>query len=264
MPRQKNSGRKTRGVRQHMIRENRTVPAEGRVYYSTSVSQVVGTLTITEINLTVSQLGDRLLNIADTYAYWRLVGLRVDQILQAGYSGLSTPTSDHYIHGVTFIPQASGNYTAPTTLAQLVDFPEFSQGNGLQTVRISVGRQGLINSQPSKWLSTGTAGDTQILSAGVVTLFSACGSPADTTANGILRTVISFSVEFKGPIDGTLNPALEVKVLPSRSYSEKVAPDPETEDDRIDIDVKEEKFDVVSLRSLPQMRMQSGRASARR
>ncbi len=184
------------------------VPA--RFLISAAVSGSGGTATVTETNLTIANLGDRIVNIADTFVYWRMVKLRYTQFIQSGGTSTSTSTvGESYLHASGFIPLSNANYTAPTTITQIVDFPEYSQRNGIQLVRWSVGKNGLIGSMMTKWLTVNTTSDSDVQSAGTITTVSAT-TFADAGLTATLRGLVEFELEFKGPIDTALVPSSKV------------------------------------------------------
>jgi len=186
---------------------DRIFPARGTHFLSTNVSATSNTETFTENNLTISQLGDRLMNMADLFTDFRLTHLKVIQVLQSGVVGSSSTQGTSYGHAIAFTPTAAADYTAATTVDQLCDFPHFKYGTGGMKISFSVGPEGLWQSRETPWLSTGTVTSATLLSSGVVVLYS-IPATADTGIVARLRTELQFDVEFRGPIDGAINPAI--------------------------------------------------------
>lgn len=195
--------------------QNKITRVTGRLVTGANMSATAMTTTITEINLTVANLGDRVVNIADTFLYWRLVKFNYYQDVQAGQYAVTTKTlAESYLHAACFMPMSNANYAAPTTINQSVDFPEFKQANGLRQVRLSVGRSGTIGSMMTKWLTVNTTSDSDAQSAGTLTLISV-PAVADPDTVAAVRGIFSFEIEFKEPIDTAL--------VPSRSRTKLVA-----------------------------------------
>jgi len=195
---------------------DRVFPEHGVHMVTTNVSATANTETITEYKINVSQLGDRLFSISDAYTHWRLCGLKVRQVLQSGTNAGATQAQlgDSYIHSVAFTPTPENLFSTLTTLEQLGDFPHFSYNTGLHPVSLYVGRKGTIGSNPGKWLTVSTASADQSLEdAGTIFFHSISGNPGDTQLAARLRTFISFNVEFKGPIDTTVNPREKITRL---------------------------------------------------
>lgn len=212
----------------------------GRAFSTTNASASANTQTLTENNLTISLLGDRLLALGDVFAEFRIVQMKVRQVFQMGANTTAATAGygtngDTCYHSLAFVPAASADFTTATTYAQLVDFPEFAFDNALRPITIRVGRSGLIGSQMSKWLSTGTNTNASLLSAGVVVTGSVTGPVADTSLVGRLRTEYIFHVEFRTPIDGSINPMYKpLRLMQSLSESpmkglgkERISPDEE-------------------------------------
>jgi len=110
-----------------------------------------------------------------------------------------------YGHGVAFTPISTANYTAPTTLAQFCDFPEYQINNGYHVCKLSVGQKGTIGALPFKWLTTNTTSSADLQSAGTVTFYNLSGTIADAVAVGQQFTFMDLSLEFKEPIDTTIS-----------------------------------------------------------
>jgi len=210
--RQNNSGitSLTRSLRD----QNQVTRVTGRLTLDINSSVSAGVITITETNLVIANLGDRIVNIGDTFLYWRMVAMRYYQDLQPGAvtvgSGPQTQVAESIVHGAAFIPMSNANYAAPTLAVQLCDFPEYQQQSGLRKVRISTGKSGLIGSMMTKWLTVNTTSDSDKQSAGTLTTWSIT-SIAQSAAS-VTRGVLEFAIEFKEPIDTALIPSSNRRV----------------------------------------------------
>jgi hypothetical protein len=182
-----------------------------RTVVNTAVSQAASTVNIGELNLTIANLGDRVINVGDTFMYWRLVKLRYYQTVQVGAStaGATAGALTHaegYTHGAAFIPISNLNYAAPTSVVQLGDMPEMVQQTGLLRAEIHVNRSGLIGAMMTKWLTTNTTSSGDFQSAGTLSTLSISPTIADAGAQANLRGIMEFVIEFKEPIDTALIP----------------------------------------------------------
>lgn len=216
-----------------------------------TMSQSGATTGVAEFNLTVSNLGDRIVSIADTFAYWRLSKLRVKGNLQPGVyvAGGSTGANqwsitnrgEAYLYGLGFSPLSNADTTIPTGFSQLVDFPEWDMNPGNKPVSISVGAQGTKGSLMTKWLSTSTGPDAALQSAGTLTVGYITSNIADATSAGSIRLFLEFCVEFRSPLDTAVTPTVLIPTrqrVQSVSPSQKVVFDPMEEDY---VELKEEK-----------------------
>lgn len=212
IPRKNKRRGKARPKTSRSFNENAITTIRARSVHNVAYSTTAATAILNEQNLTISTLGSRVVAIADTFMYWRLVSFRIFGFTKAGTVNTVTTTNttcDAYIHGIAFTPLTSANYTAPTTLAQFVDFPEMKLDCALRPLKLSVSRNGLIGSQPTKWLGTQANFSADIQSAGTVTAYLET-PPVLSTVNGPAQFdyVNEYVIEFKGPIDGSINPSL--------------------------------------------------------
>jgi hypothetical protein len=211
-PKKKRRGKARPKTSKSSFNENAITTVRARSVHNVAYSTTAATAVFNEQNLTISTLGSRVVAIADTFEYWRLVHFRSYGFTKAGVINTVTTsitTCDGYIHGMAFTPLTSANYTAPTTLAQFVDFPEMKLDCALRKVALSVTRNGLIGSLPTKWLGTQTNFSADIQSAGTLTVYLET-PPVVSTVNGPAQFdyINEYVIEFKGPIDGAINPSL--------------------------------------------------------
>lgn len=182
-----------------------------RINFNTNISATLGTVTITEFNLTIANLGDRIVNAGDTFMLWRLRELKVYQELLGGTFLNSTVSVSslpgNYLHGLAFIPISNSYYAAPTTSIQYMDFPESKLISGAHKVSIYVRSNGLMGSSMFKWLTTNTTSDADQQSAGTLSVFTLSSSHGDDGAQGTTRGVLEGVAEFRSPIDTALIPS---------------------------------------------------------
>lgn len=210
MPRRRKhgKGKRPQGLSKMLSDQNKITKVVGRAFGQGPTSVSTST-TIAEFSLTVANLGSRIVAIADTFQYWRMVKLRVRQVLTV----LSTLT----FHAVAFTPIANADFTIATTLPQMVDFPEFAMGGPLcnNYISISVGRAGLIGSLPTKWLETNANEAAVFQSVGTI---SSAIIAQGTDVGSKTNLLIEFELEFRGPIDTALNPLSGMSVIFPKDY----------------------------------------------
>jgi len=181
--------------------QNQITRLSGRVTATVAISNTAGATTFSEINLAIANLGARVVNIADAFMYWRMVKLRYYQVVRAGTAASDSATfpGSSILHACSFTPLSNANFAVVASTAQMADFAEYKQGNGYHGIGFSVGRSGLIGSQMTKWLATNTTSDTDMQSAGTISIFSS--QNVVTTAAGSVFSVVEFELEFKSPTD---------------------------------------------------------------
>jgi len=211
--RPRRSGKRSSGG-SSLSNQNSITKFTGRAYATLSYSTASDALTISEVNLLATNLGDRAAAMADMFMYWRMVKLRIKAFVKTGRYVLTAATSnaqslaETHSLGIAFVPISNADYTAPTTISQMIDFPEFKFSSGRNPVSLHVGRNGLIGSMMTKWLSTNNTVDGVLQSAGTATFFLV--SPiGDTAANAsIAQIMYEFDLEFKTPTDTATLPSL--------------------------------------------------------
>jgi hypothetical protein len=205
------------------------IPFRTQVFVTADANST--TAKVTETPLLIANLGDRIIDAGDIYTYWRVVKLRCFLTTGlVGTSGLSSPSlGDIFVsyNAVAFTPGDASNYTAPTNLNQILDFPVYSFGNSLQKVGWTIGPANLYQSNPVKWFNTATQGSAPFQSPGTITTVVA-NTIAQATFQMQVVNTIEGVCEFKEPIDTGLIPLdklkrrvdREVKLLESRESKE--------------------------------------------
>jgi hypothetical protein len=192
-------------------RQNMTTVVTGRALGTFNVSQTAQNTTVSEVNLTISNLGARIISIADTFEYWRMTKLRVKGMLltgasTAGATAGSTTRGDAYFYGIAFNPITNVDTTVPANITTTLDYPEWDFGSGTKSLVISVGSSGLWRSMATPWLTTSTTPDAILQSAGTVTIVSISPAIADASIAAVIRVVEEFEIEFKSPVDPAVTP----------------------------------------------------------
>jgi hypothetical protein len=215
------------------------------------VSATSNTQTITETNLILSSFGDRMQSASRMWMYWRPIKLRLKQILQVGVNSSTITLAESYVHALAFNPLTSTNTTAPTDIEAISDYPEFSHMNGKYPIVLRVARNGLIGSQPVKWLQTNNVADADEQSAGTITSVSITGGASDSSLVARLRLLIEYEMEFKGPVDPDVIP-LDLRILREKQELQKLLElKHRVEEKKIEQDFEkvesENKHDVANL-----------------
>jgi hypothetical protein len=141
-----------------------------------------------------------MINMAALYEFWRLRVLRVRQVLSALVNGAQQ-------HHVAFIPIGAAMYSAPTSLPQFVDFPNYTFGGSNPShIDLNVDRKGLttFSSNDNQWLVTDTTGVTDTLFYSAGTVHSALQT-FGTDITSSTRVLLEGLAEFRAPLDPSLS-----------------------------------------------------------
>lgn len=183
--------------------ENKPVRMQGRQFVTntSAVNYVV-------FNMTPAFFGDRATNMADMYAEWRPISIKVTSVPNAS----SAPTV--FCLGISY--PSLGVVTTPSTLEEMVDFPAFAIGTGLignPLPSLKVGHAFFKNA-PLAWYSTQTA----LASAD----FELCGNLVIGQPNG-LNSVIPhpFLIEWELEFRSMLDPSVSMKLLLDRARAQE-------------------------------------------
>jgi len=196
--------------------QNKVVRIPFRLLYSLSANSANTNLAVSEINLAIANLGDRIIDAGDIYSYFRIASLRAYSYANTTVADTGVNTTARVIpdsgilHGLAFTPLNPTDYSSPSTLLHLVDFPEFSMSNGKYPARIRVGPSGTYQSSLTKWFVCGTQGSVEFTSAGALYLFIQ-NTLSEITLNSSCTAVVEGMAEFKEPIDTALIPDIAIK-----------------------------------------------------
>jgi len=183
------------------------------------LSATAGAVTpvVSRQSLNIASLGDRIVDIGDTFTYFRVSRLHVYASCSVATAGVTFGGNEATAYvALGFTPNYSGNFTAPTTLSQVIDFPEFQYTNGYGRAVINVGPSGLYNSSPLKWYQCGTTStDPAFTSAGTLVIITA-NSSALASYNSMATVIVEGIIEFKDPIDSALIPLDKLKARVAR------------------------------------------------
>jgi hypothetical protein len=188
-----------RKQRSSLRNQNLVTRVAGRAFVAGSVANGTAVV-ITPYNLIPANLGNRIAAIASDYEYWRIRKLKVYQVIRNA--------NGFPVHCLAFIPVPPAYFTAPTTFAQMVDFPSFQMRstNAPSIATLKLGDRDLTTTTNNKerWLVTDSTGvtDTALYSSGIIYsgIFS---STADVSS--ALDVCIEVEVEFRSPIDPSLS-----------------------------------------------------------
>jgi len=147
-------------------------------------------------------LGARMTQLTDCYAFWRLRRAKVVMIIDGTTANLAT-------FAVGWIPLPASEFTAATTMATMIDFPIVR----LFSPTTSVMQQIYINPRDMNhnvnWLFTNSnSGADGFYSAGVFTFAALTGN---TTNAPYYDYYIEVEVELKDPVDPALNPLSAIR-----------------------------------------------------
>lgn len=208
MPKGKNRKGKTKGGSSG--KSSGVTRQSFRFYTTVGKVNTANTVVISEIPMTLAQFGSRAISFADMFAEWRMLGLRATGIATTDVQTTATQAVSFYgseQHGVCYSQLTLAEYTAPSTMPHLVDFPNFSWAPSWKPVHLTLRSRDLVMDSPFKWLLTNTTGTTEssLTSGGTLTIFTLSG-PAGNTITVFSRFVVEVDVEFKGPLDTAMLP----------------------------------------------------------
>jgi len=213
---------------------NNTTIVPVRILLSNSVP-VSTVAVIAELNLSVANLGDRIIDVGDTFSFFRIRKLHAYSFCNSVVTHDTVTENGDPWFGLAFTPQPNTTFTAPTTLGAILDFPEFVYGNRYQKAHIRVGPEGLYKTTPTHWYECGTQGSTQLNSAGTIISYGA--NPVNSaSSSSLVSTIIEAEVEFKEPIDTGLIPLEKLKARVARE--EKLLEARETKEEKTFVKVK--------------------------
>jgi len=193
-----------------------------RVVALGNASATIGTVTNTEIDLSPPNWGARGVAFADLYQKYRIVGLMVRARMHPGFSttvqqALWMAGNTSWYMAIYYGPKST--FTAPTTVANFIDFPHLVFANDAPPGKLSmkVSREDLMAHINQDWLQTAATGETdpetiQLCLEILSIPFSGMTQAAQ------LEIVIDLDIEFTGSVDPALIPLRRQKRL---EYSSK-------------------------------------------
>jgi len=170
-----------------------------RVVYSQNSGVSTTAFTNTEISMTISSLGARIIDAGDIFTQFRLQSLNAVSVCT---STVAAGDDIGGLHGIGFTGTNPLDFVTPSTLNTFVDMPAFNFGNTNQRIQLKVPTSELYKSTPSKWYNTSNASDN--FSAGAFEFFVENQPASGVSYNQIV--VISGLCELRGPIDPALVP----------------------------------------------------------
>jgi len=156
------------------------------------------------INLTTSNLGDRVATMSEVFEFFRIVELEVQSVfdtLVPLYAANSLALGGGALHAISFVNTPSGSRTAATSFEQMAQDQRFEIGNPTHRLRFKVGRADLL-AEPMVWFNTFTTGSVpaSTLSAGCIT--SSMSLAVNQTITGVTQLVsLRGVIEFHSEID---------------------------------------------------------------
>jgi len=177
------------------------------------------TFTLGFLDLTIANMGSRVIAMGDLFTQWRIIKLQMDNRTQL-YSVLNTPQIVRC--AVAYTPTNGSDLTPPTTFPQMCDFPNYVEFTGGNTRNMKIERKGL--DFPLIWAQTNNASTINELSSCGTFMSAVISTGGDTIST--LETTISGVIAFRYPVDPASHPLDYVKKLKTRislleNYQEK-------------------------------------------
>lgn len=212
--RKKNNNKKSQPKGSGSTFINQTVKERGRLATTVAISATANTYVLNEIGLSLNNFGSRATVLQDVFSEWKINSLTINMASAASVVNTATQAVSYYgnaLGGVYFTPLVPSEYTAPTTFAQTVDFPNFAWGTSANRIHLHVNRSSITTLTP--WLLTNVTGTTDSFpsvsgSLGFWTLSGGTSSIA-----GSFTIVVDYVLEFKGPVDPAVLPMVRSRIL---------------------------------------------------
>jgi len=203
----------------NMPADNRITVASFRFLSAQGAANVASTVSVTRFGMGLANFGTRAVDFADCFSEWRMVGLTAVQVPTTTVYTTATQSVSNlgtYLQGIAYTPLNTSEYTVPTVLSTIIDFPHYAFDNDINVVRLSLSRKALLGTLQNRWLrcnGTGTS-DLQESQQGSFIQFSITGPQAAPPAtSNLARMVIDITCEFRGPVDTVLVPLKKYKSL---------------------------------------------------
>lgn len=175
-----------------------------RFLYTTTFSSSASTTVVTEFNLTCANMGDRAIDFADIFLYWRATAAHMRQVVECGASSatvVSPPGS--YLHAVSWVPISDADTTTPTTF-NMLEFPGFELNNG--TMPCVLRQRGKDMKTLSPWLTTSSTPDAILQACGTLTVTTISGPLADATSAALTRGYCEMMLVLRTPAASQVTP----------------------------------------------------------
>lgn len=169
-------------------------------YYANTSRSTAGT-TITRLNLTATNLGTRVADMAVTFEYFRIVKLRAYTFTDS--VAVQSGTSAGAVHAVAYVNTPTTESSAPASIAFMAQCEYFSFANSSEKASIRIPKSAMVPQSPEKWFATYATGTpTEAQSPGQILYLIALG--AAVTNSVALEVIIEGEIEFAVPNEPTL------------------------------------------------------------
>lgn len=174
-----------------------------------SQTRTTSGLTIAKLDLLLSALGDRAVDIGSEFEFFRVSQLRAfsfTDALAAGPSATQT-VGAAVMHGLAFDNGPGTATTAATMILEIAQFKQMRAANGFREAHINVEHKDLFPNSALKWYQTQSTGsvDATERSAGSITYFLQI-NPGATLAPGVSQHLfLDGVIEFHTPVDFQLS-----------------------------------------------------------
>lgn len=176
-------------------------------------------VTVTELDLTLANLGARAVAVGSAFEYFRFKRLSAYQftdIVGPVYNGSALTGQLNAYHALSFVESNATLTLTPTTILEMAQYERFQTGNVYTKLRMAIPKD-VLASNAYKWFNTATTGSpTDNLSPGLFT--SAVATSTATSASpGNKVLIIEGVIQFRGMITPaasavrTIPPAIQSK-----------------------------------------------------
>jgi len=189
MPRGKNP----RGARRFIGPE--ITRSQFRTFYLQSIS-ASGTQ-FAQLDLLLSNLGDRALDIGENFEFFRVTSLRISAVV----GNQTTNAGGGLYQAISFVNTPKTDQIAPTSNGLQTQHEYYSHGSAFHKIAIVVGRRALLD-QPNKWFNTTSTGSVPAATRSVGTVTAMLALSATGTVTSVDQMiVVEGDIEYHTPID---------------------------------------------------------------
>jgi len=164
--------------------------------------------THSETDLTTSNLGSRVADMAYDFEYFRLVSARAYVVTTIQPGGIAAPV--YAMHGVAFDITPAAFVVTPTSVEKFVQFRHCEVGPIQMRPTINIPKGEFNRDRPIPWLHTQPTGSPDASESSAGTLYSylelGCSGTLAVACNQY--AIIEGIIEFSEPADPTLSRAL--------------------------------------------------------
>jgi len=150
-----------------------------------------------QLDLVLSNLGDRALDIGENFEFFRVTSIRIAAIV----GNQTTNAGGGLYQAVSFVNTPKTDQVAPTSNGLMTQHEYYSHGSAFHKISVVVGRRALLD-QPNKWFNTTSTGSVPAATRSVGTVTAMLALSATGTVTSVDQMiVVEGDIEYHTPID---------------------------------------------------------------